>query len=290
MEDIKKFERYKNWAIYLIIVGVVIIVVFLFMMGFSGMLKKGNLNTEYTTMLGTFIGGSVGAIWALAGVLLFFAALMYQRKELEETIKVKNATIQAFNDQKEAYKLQTDLLEFSKFQTLFFGLYEIFNSIRNDLNTVTPHNHTVPMVVFSKKIKESMAPYHVSLLYNSDQLIDRLTSEMPAYINKFINFCETFYTLVYHSTHEKHRENENDKAYLKHESLIVRGLSEDEMLLIFYYGLHSNHSAHLREYFKTGPSWVWKMNQIKSSNRIFYDTWIAIKGVKDEALEQPPPA
>ena len=34
-------------------------------------------------MAGEFIGGTVGSIWALAGVILFFLALIYQKKELE---------------------------------------------------------------------------------------------------------------------------------------------------------------------------------------------------------------
>lgn len=44
---------------------------------------KNDINPEVTGQVGDFIGGFVGAIWALTGVLLFYAALRVQKKELE---------------------------------------------------------------------------------------------------------------------------------------------------------------------------------------------------------------
>ena len=40
--------------------------------------------TDYNTLgvVGEFLGGTVGSIWALAGVILFFLALIYQKREL----------------------------------------------------------------------------------------------------------------------------------------------------------------------------------------------------------------
>ena len=39
--------------------------------------------TESLSTIGEFFGGTVGSIWALAGVILFYLALIYQRRELE---------------------------------------------------------------------------------------------------------------------------------------------------------------------------------------------------------------
>ncbi|MEM7110131.1 MAG: hypothetical protein AAF519_18025, partial [Bacteroidota bacterium] len=46
--------------------------------------KDPNFWTSVNTLgtAGEFLGGTVGSIWALAGVILFFLALIYQKREL----------------------------------------------------------------------------------------------------------------------------------------------------------------------------------------------------------------
>ena len=62
--------------------------------------------------VGDFLGGVVGSIWALVGVILFYTAVMLQRKELKVA--------------KDDYQLQN-------FETRFFELVRIHINNRNDI-------------------------------------------------------------------------------------------------------------------------------------------------------------
>jgi hypothetical protein len=42
---------------------------------------------DYNQALGEYIGGTSGALWALAGVLLFWQALLLQREEIKQVMK-----------------------------------------------------------------------------------------------------------------------------------------------------------------------------------------------------------
>lgn len=72
------------WAWILVSVGIIAIVVFgLRLSSEYTLLPSADLALAETAQVGDFIGGFVGALWSLAGVLLFYSALRLQRREFK---------------------------------------------------------------------------------------------------------------------------------------------------------------------------------------------------------------
>ena len=90
---IKNKHISEQIAILFIGIGAVLIIGTIIILKFeSNTFTAGHSLGEF----GEFIGGFVGSIWALAGVLLYYSALVNQRDEIE--------------DQKELLAIQTDAL------------------------------------------------------------------------------------------------------------------------------------------------------------------------------------
>jgi hypothetical protein len=70
-----------------ILIGLIIFIVFLYKLSNNYSVVGDNVNMEKSGQTGDFVGGIVGAIWALTGVLLFYATLRLQSKELAENRK-----------------------------------------------------------------------------------------------------------------------------------------------------------------------------------------------------------
>jgi Co/Zn/Cd efflux system component len=84
---IEKFKNYNSlvkFALLTAFVGLVVFGLFLFYLN-QNHEPSYNIDPEFTSMVGDFIGGVVGSIWAFASVLLFYAALKIQQEELRQT-------------------------------------------------------------------------------------------------------------------------------------------------------------------------------------------------------------
>lgn len=108
---------------------------------------KQEINSEKFGQLGDFIGGTVGAFWALAGVLLFYLALKEQRKDikinqdsLENQVTALNQQIKEFNLQtkeleqtKQVFIEQAETLKIQRFENTFFQLLQFNQEIIDKL-------------------------------------------------------------------------------------------------------------------------------------------------------------
>lgn len=79
-----------------------------------------------TGNLGSLLSGTAGIFWALAGVLLFFSALSYQREDLSLQRQELGETRAVMKEQSETLKIQT-------FETTFFRLLENHRSLIQSL-------------------------------------------------------------------------------------------------------------------------------------------------------------
>jgi hypothetical protein len=86
-----KVDKEKFWinffvglAFFSIVVGLIIFFIFFLMVGKHYTISADNIEFDKTGQVGDFIGGIVGAIWSLTGVLLFYATLRLQSRELRE--------------------------------------------------------------------------------------------------------------------------------------------------------------------------------------------------------------
>lgn len=78
---------------------------------------------------GDFLGGAVGSLWSLAGVLLFYAALADQRKDLEEQKEILAMQIRETVNQTKEFKQQNETATEQKNEGTFFQLLRFHNEI-----------------------------------------------------------------------------------------------------------------------------------------------------------------
>jgi hypothetical protein len=87
------FLRSEKTAVSLVFAGVGLILLALFFLLYKTELSYDvPFDNERLGQFGDFIGGIVGSLWALAGVVLFYSALVYQRRTFElsaEDIEIK---------------------------------------------------------------------------------------------------------------------------------------------------------------------------------------------------------
>jgi len=78
---------------------------------------------------GDFLGGAVGSLWSLAGVLLFYAALADQRKDLEEQKEILAMQIRETVNQTKEFRQQNETATEQKNEGTFFQLLRFHNEI-----------------------------------------------------------------------------------------------------------------------------------------------------------------
>ncbi len=76
--------------------------------------------------IGEFFGGTVGTIWTLAGIILFYLALIYQRRELELQRKELVETGQILDRQSQTIELQ-------QFENTFFSFSNFIEKLHGRL-------------------------------------------------------------------------------------------------------------------------------------------------------------
>jgi len=98
---------HENMAISFVIVGVLIMISFIFIFfhttGFDSSLKA---DTEIISRYGDIVGGVTGSIWALAGVILFYLALESQKESYALNQLSLNKQVDALNVQIQEFKTQ----------------------------------------------------------------------------------------------------------------------------------------------------------------------------------------
>lgn len=115
----KKFIRFVSRleviGMGLAIVGAIIFVAFLIRLcGADFIFWNSSFEFEKTGQIGDFAGGFIGAIWSLAGVILFYSALKLQRETLDKQGDEIVLQTSALKTQKEAMDLQNEELELTR--------------------------------------------------------------------------------------------------------------------------------------------------------------------------------
>lgn len=74
-------------AFFSIAIGLIIFITFLFKLSKDYTISGSGVILDKSSQVGDFVGGIVGTVWALTGVLLFYATLRLQSRELAENRK-----------------------------------------------------------------------------------------------------------------------------------------------------------------------------------------------------------
>ncbi|GAA3757925.1 hypothetical protein [Flavobacterium ginsengiterrae] len=139
-------SNYRTLAISIIVVGFLLIFVF------YGILLKGNTNqNELIDKLGSISGGVVSSSFSLAGLFLVYVAflgqkqqILYQQIELIHNRYELELTRSEMSNQQIEMKKQNETLEVQKFENLFFQL------LKNHNDTKKAFYYIMDMNLFSK--------------------------------------------------------------------------------------------------------------------------------------------
>lgn len=150
-EENTKPTKLMKWAWWLVGAGCFVILsgLILFSWGeWGNLFTTGSpIKSDKVGQFGDLIGGVVGSLWALAGVILFYAALKEQRKDFQTNNKVLEAQQKALEQQikefklqkeemeqtREVFKLQSETLKQQQFESTFFNLIDNIDDIKTKI-------------------------------------------------------------------------------------------------------------------------------------------------------------
>lgn len=188
-------------------------------------------NPETLSTIGEFLGGTVGPIWALAGVILFFMALIYQKKEL----------VLQREELKESRKIMKDqslTIAIQQFENTFFQLLNFHVDASNTIRNVILGTNGSSLNAFDslyKDFKKEVAELKKRRLNdNTEVLPDDESYEncfrvvYGGYKNTFQHYLENYRTLV--SLIEA--KSQDPEFYF---NILKSHFTEQEALIQFYY-------------------------------------------------------
>lgn len=182
------------------------------------------------SMLGEFFGGAVGSIWALAGVILFYLALIYQRRELSLQRDELLETRKILSNQSRTIEIQ-------QFENTFFQLLEFHLSAAKRIETQEGGNGFDKMFADFKKaisdLKRKRKKDGGSENLDSRAFETSFANVYDGYRNSLSHYVESYKALLF-------LVDEKSKDPLFYINIIKPHLTEQEVLIQFYYLLLYN--------------------------------------------------
>ena len=145
----KETSSFEKNAVILIWVGIgVIIVSVLLFLYKQELFILESIQADKFGMFGDFVGGLIGSLWALAGVLLFYSALIYQKNELK--LQRTQLTVQQkeLHQQTIQFSNQNETLQKQRFENTFFQLLSLHNELVEKLSIKADGTEYVQRFVF----------------------------------------------------------------------------------------------------------------------------------------------
>lgn len=162
-----KTTPWEKIAWGLIAAGAIVVALFLYQIVTNHLTwYDGKISIESSGQAGSFVGGTAGALWALAGVFFFMSALSLQRKELDL--------------QRDEMQATRAILEQQSFENTFFKLLELKQKALIGRDGIEHTRH------ITKRIEDTLRSPHAS---------DDIT-ECTLYIvgdsvnNEYISICQ----------------------------------------------------------------------------------------------------
>ena len=183
------------------------------------------------SMLGEFFGGAVGSIWGLAGVVLFYLALIYQRRELELQRK-------ELLESRKIMDSQSKTIEIQQFENTFFQLLEFHLDaakkieLQEDGNGFDKMFNEFKKAISNTKRKRKKDGSSENLDAHAFETSFRIVYD--SYRNTLSHYMESYKALIFLVA-------EKSKDPLFYVNIIKPHLTEQEVLIQFYYLiLHEN--------------------------------------------------
>lgn len=122
---------YEKSAIILIWVGFGIIIAATVLYALKSTMPSF---VEHFGQYGELVGGFVGSLWSLAGVILFYEALRFQRTELKMQRHELELQRHEIMEQTEQQRMQNEQLAYQNFENTFFQMMSLHNEIVESIN------------------------------------------------------------------------------------------------------------------------------------------------------------
>lgn len=186
---------------------------------------ESDLNT--LSLLGEFFGGVVGSIWALAGVILFYLALIYQRRELE-------LQREELLESRKIMDSQSKTIEIQQFENTFFQLLEFHLTATKRIETQDGGNGFDKM--YDEFKKAVAATKRKRKKDGSSQNLDGHAFETSfrqvydSFRNTLSHYIESYKALLFLVD----KKSKDPHFYV---NIIKPHLTEQEVLIQFYYVL-----------------------------------------------------
>jgi len=117
--------------------------------GFDGTQK---INSQKFSDFGSFVGGLIGTLWALAGVILFYVALREQREDIHINRDTLNTQVKALEQQivefelqrkeleltREVFIEQNNTLKLQQFESTYFNTLHLFTNLVQNITYREP--------------------------------------------------------------------------------------------------------------------------------------------------------
>ncbi len=175
--------------------------------------------------IGEFFGGTVGSIWTLAGVILFYLALIYQRRELELQREELLETRQILDRQSQTIEIQ-------QFENTFFQLLEFHLEASRRIEAQEDGNGFEKMYNDLKKaiadVKRKRKKDGGSQNLDEHAFETSFRNVYDGYRNSLSHYVESYKALIFLVA-------EKSKDPIFYVNIIKPHLSEQEVLIQFYY-------------------------------------------------------
>ena len=246
--NLRPYEKAGTAALAL---GIIIAFAFIGWLFYDGnIVLGGKIDLEKAGQAGSFIAGTSGVCWALAGVFFFISALRIQSEEL-------NAQISVMDQQREIFEQQS-------FETTFFNLVNKIETSREKFNfdevdpfkywsrevayygqdfyTFPPHERCEESDIYfdDPDINETIAKKAEKKLKEEFPLIARGLREDQFMLNSDLQF---FYINIFQAIYAINDYGKRKENYFE---LLLSSLHWYEIRFIFYWAyVKDGHSAEL---------------------------------------------
>ncbi len=194
------------------------------------------VNPDALNTIGEFFGGTIGSIWTLAGVILFYLALIYQRRELE-------LQREELVESRMILSHQSETIEIQQFENTFFQLLNFHLETGKRIHSQEDGDGFDKMFADLKKgidsVKRKRKKDRGSSELDEHALETAFRNVYDGYRNTLSHYIANFKALVF-------LVNEKSKDPVFYMNLIKPHLSEQEVLIQFYYLILYNKDKKLK--------------------------------------------
>lgn len=224
-----------------IAIGIGLWLCYLFVVKMDGFNPEVWQDQTMLGMAGEFLGGTVGSIWALAGVILFFLALIYQKRELV-------LQRMELHESRKIMESQSKTIAIQQFENTFFQLLNFHINAANIIRSTKINASTKAKNAFDElysdfkketsKLKRRRKADAGSIGLSDESFENTFIAVFEGYKNTFQHYLENYKALLLFI-----KNKSQDPAF--YYNIVKSHFTEQEVQVHFYYIILLSKNAEL---------------------------------------------